>query len=80
MDCLQQHQTVVDVTERFIDNVLKLFLGRMLSYMRLVKNSFSNIQESEYNKLCAYVKEFCNIEAYETFLTYGFLWNVKQYF
>lgn len=65
------------VRKRFIEEIKQVFANGYLDMLQEIKQMPSAIPVEVFEKQCEIVKEHCSEEAYSTFLSYGYRWNVK---
>ena len=64
--------------QKFQDEMHILLGEEYLDLVCKIKEMPSIIDEEVFNKKCNMIKQYCSEEAYQTFLGYGFLWNIKH--
>ena len=78
--CMRQGDTVQTIIEQFKEALMGLVSTEYLRVMQSIKRIPSVIPEHIFDGHCDIVKTMCSRTAYETFIAYGFRWNVKRYF
>lgn len=66
------------VRKNFIAEMKEIFTDGYLDLLQQIKALPSVIPVELFTKQCDIVKEACSEEAYTTFLSYGYRWNLKQ--
>lgn len=66
-----------DVRRQFVAHLKELFAGGYLELYRAVKALPSVISWEQFAEQCKLVRENCSEEAYQTFLSYQYRWNIR---